>query len=228
MYKIALVEDEELLAKTLEISLTKNGYIVDCFGDAESFLLKMLTERYDLILLDIMLPGMDGDEALRKLREDDINTPVLMLTAVRDVEFKVNALSWGADDYLTKPFNMDELRARIDALIRRSSAGANIPADRIIRIGSYQINLETRSADSNKGEVSLSEKEVLLLLFFYQNPGESLSRTDILEEVWGMEVFPTPRTVDNFVLKFRKLFEINPDKPEHFISVHRVGYRFEK
>ncbi len=228
MYKIALVEDEELLSKTLEITLKKSGYKVDCFGDAESMLTKLITESYDLIILDIMLPGINGDEALGELRSDGIRTPVLMLTAVRDVSSKVSSFGLGADDYLTKPFDVSELKARIEALIRRSTSKRHIPSDSKIKIGKFEVNLKSRTAESNKGEVSLSEKEANLLKFFYQNPGENLSRSDILEEVWGMDVFPTPRTIDNFVLKFRKLFEKDPDNPDHFISIHRVGYRFDK
>jgi len=227
MYKVVLVEDEELIARSIKLNLEKSGYEVMLYETAEEFLSGIMNRTFDIILLDIMLPGMDGEAALQKIREREVSTPVLMLTAIREVITKVKSLDLGADDYLTKPFTMPELEARIRALIRRSRSNRALPSDKIIKIGKNKLNLDSRIAKTNIGEIILSEREADLIAYFYKNAGETLSRTDILEEVWGMDVYPTPRTVDNFVAKFRKLFEDNPTDPKHFISVRSVGYRFE-
>lgn len=227
MYKILVTEDEELIATMLRLNLEREGYETEVFRDAESALARLATERFDLILMDIMLPGISGEEALAALRKRGVTTPVIMLTAKREVETKVAAFASGADDYLTKPFDMDELLARVQAIIRRSQGSRTLPSSRIISIGRFDVNLETRSAQTNEGTTALSEKEANLLSVFAQSPGKTLSRADILEEVWGMDVDPTLRTIDNFVVKFRKLFEENPERPKHFITVRSIGYRFE-
>jgi two-component system alkaline phosphatase synthesis response regulator PhoP len=228
--KIAVVEDDELIRHMVRINLTKQDFQVHCFSSGESLLERASDESFDLFILDILLPGISGLELLAKLRESLLytNAPVLILTVQGQVEKKITALDQGADDYLVKPFNMDELLARVKALIRRSQGKRSIPANRLLMINHYQVDLSTRVCQSNRSEVVLSEKEIKLLEFFSRHPGETLRRADILEEVWGMDVSPTPRTIDNFILKFRKLFESNPDKPEHFISVRNQGYRFEK
>jgi two-component system alkaline phosphatase synthesis response regulator PhoP len=227
MYKILVTEDEELIATMLRLNLEREGYETEVFRDAESALARLATERFDLILMDIMLPGISGEEALASLRKRGIATPVIMLTAKREVETKVAAFASGADDYLTKPFDMDELLARVQAIIRRSQGNRSLHSSRIISIGRFDVNLETRLAQTNEGTTTLSEKEANLLSVFAQSPGKTLSRADILEEVWGMDVDPTLRTIDNFVVKFRKLFEANPERPKHFITVRSIGYRFE-
>ncbi|GAB4302498.1 MAG: response regulator transcription factor [Myxococcota bacterium] len=227
MYKILVVEDEELIRTMIKINLSNEGHEVSAFSAAEGIFDELKNKRYDIILLDIMLPGITGIEALEKIRKMGINTPVLMLTAKTDVESKVASLELGSDDYLTKPFNMDELIARVKAIIRRSQSAREIPAKGVVSIGAYDVNLETRTAQTNAGEVALSEKEANLLALFVKNPGKVLSRADILEEVWGMDVNPTERTVDNFVLRLRKLFEKDPENPKHFITVRASGYRFE-
>lgn len=227
-YKIAVVEDDELILNMVKINLEKSGYAVHCFTEGELMMDRAGQEAFDLVILDIMLPGMSGVELLQALREGRYDVPVLMLTARSGVKDKVAALNIGADDYLVKPFNMQELLARVGALLRRSQGKRSIPANHILNIDNYKINLDSRKCESNRGEVVLSEKEVKLLSFFSRNAGQTMRRSDILEEVWGMDVFPTPRTVDNFVLKFRKLFETNPESPRHFISVRNRGYRFER
>jgi two-component system, OmpR family, alkaline phosphatase synthesis response regulator PhoP len=224
--RIWIVEDEELIRTMLRINLERNGYQVTAFTDAESMLSHLEGEFFDILLLDIMLPGMSGDEALYLLRKKGLTVPVLMLTAKQDTESKVKMFENGADDYLAKPFNMDELLARVRALIRRSQSVKEIPSDRQLQIGSYYANLGTRVAVTRFGEVLLSEKEAKLLKFFAHNEGKTLSRNDILEEVWGLDVDPTPRTVDNFIVKLRRLFEAEPDKPKHFITVRSTGYLF--
>ena len=227
-FKIAVVEDNELIANMITLNLEQNGYRVRHFPDGESMLRQTGRELFDLVILDILLPGISGLELLDKLRKTKFDAPVLMLTVETNVQNKIRALNSGADDYLVKPFNMEELLARARALIRRSHGKRSIPSNQILVINNHKINLSTRGCESNLGEVVLSEREAKLLSYFSLNPGQTLRRADILEEVWGMDVSPTPRTVDNFVLKFRKLFETNPENPQHFISVRNKGYRFEK
>ncbi len=227
MHRVAVVEDEELIRTMLRLNLEKQTYTVECFTDAESLLTRLKEAYFDAILLDIMLPGMSGEELVGRIRQQGLNTPVLMVTAKSDIESKVSSIDKGADDYLAKPFNMEELLVRVKALIRRSQGERSIPSDKLIRVDRFEVNLETRTGSSNLGAVSLTEKECNLLRYFVRNPGRSLSRADILEEVWGMDVDPTPRTIDNFILKFRKLFEEDPENPRHFITVRSAGYRFE-
>ncbi len=227
-YKIAVVEDDELILNMVRINLKKHDYNARCFITGEALLERVPDELFDLFILDIMLPGISGVEVLEKLREKEIHVPVLMLTAQSQVQNKINALNIGADDYLVKPFNMGELLARVNALIRRSHSERPIPSDQVLTIDGFKINLATRECRSNQGDVVLSEKEARLLAYFSEHAGQTLRRADILEDVWGMDVAPTLRTIDNFVLKFRKLFEQNPEKPVHFISVRNKGYRFVK
>jgi len=226
MYKLLVVEDEDLIRTMIKVNLECEGFEVHLAQDAETMLEDLKNSRFDMILLDIGLPGMSGIEALGKIREKGFRTPVLMLTAITDIESKITSLELGSDDYLTKPFNIDELIARVKAIVRRSQATREIPSTNIVRIGPYEVNLNTRSAQSNMGKVILSEKEADLLSLFIRNPGVALSRADILDEVWGMEATPTDRTVDNFVLRLRKLFEINPENPKCFITVRATGYRY--
>jgi two-component system alkaline phosphatase synthesis response regulator PhoP len=226
--KIAVVEDDQLILNMVRINLERHDYIVKGFASGELLLEQLPGELFDLFILDIMLPGISGIDILAHLRQKEVHAPVLMLTAQGQVQNKVNALNIGADDYLVKPFNMEELLARVNALLRRSQSERPIPSDQIILINQFKINLGTRHCESNQGDVVLSEKEARLLTYFIEHAGETLRRADILEDVWGMDVSPTLRTIDNFVLKFRKLFENNPEKPDHFISIRSKGYRFKK
>jgi two-component system alkaline phosphatase synthesis response regulator PhoP len=226
MPRVAIAEDEELIRTMLRLNLEKDGYEVESFESAEELLESLEHGHFDVLLLDVMLPGMSGEDVIVRIREKGINTPILMVTARADIETKVSTFRKGADDYLSKPFDMEELLLRVKALIRRSQGEREIPSHNLVRIDDYEVNLETRMASTRQGEVKLSEKECDLLRLFGQYPGKTLLRADILEEVWGMDVFPTPRTIDNFILKFRKLFEENPEEPVHFITVRSAGYRF--
>ncbi|MBN1550283.1 response regulator transcription factor [bacterium] len=225
--KILVAEDSELIRTMLRINLERHGFQVTTCESGEMMLDHMQKNRFDVVLLDIMLPGMPGDEALNILRRQNINTPVLMLTVKRDTQSKVRAFEKGADDYLSKPFDMEELIARVRALLRRSQGERSIPSRGIIYIDSFEINLETGFAETNTGPTQLTDKEVKLLAYFARNPNRNLSRNDILEEVWGLDVDPTPRTIDNFIVKFRKLFEVDAENPRHFITIRFSGYRFE-
>lgn len=225
--KILLVEDEVLLGSMLEMNLRQEGYDVRWLQEGKPVLSDSCSTGCDLIILDIMLPDTTGLDVLRQLRAMEITTPVLMLTAKSDMDTKVNCLDLGADDYLTKPFDLPELFARIRALIRRSQGERHLPSSGFLQIGDCEVNLETRRAVSRNGEVRLSAKETELLELFAKNIGRPLSRAEILESVWGMDVWVTERTVDNFVLRLRKLFEPDSECPAHFITIRGVGYRFE-
>lgn len=224
--KIAVVEDDDLIRGMIKLNLERSGYTVFDFSSAEEALEKSEFEIYDLIVLDLVLPGKSGVEFLEEIRKRGDNTPVLMLTVKNDVSTRLEAFKQGVDDYLIKPFNMEELTARVRALIRRSQGERRIPSSEILVINGYKVNTSTREGESSSGPVTLSEKEINLLVFLIENSHKALSRVDILEEVWGMDVFPTPRTIDNFILKFRRLFEDNPDDPRHFISVRGKGYKY--
>ncbi|MAE29347.1 MAG: response regulator transcription factor [Planctomycetota bacterium] len=228
MTRILLVEDEELVGTMVRMNLESEGHEVVWLRDAEAAWQTLASSagRFDLVLLDIALPGMSGLDLLEKLRAAELGTPVLMLTARSDVSTKVAALDHGADDYLTKPFDVPELVARVKAMIRRSQAEREIPTDQLVHIGEYEIDLRARRAASREGAVTLSDKEVRLLQLFLSSEGETLKRADILDIVWGMDAWPSERTVDNFILRLRKLFELDHTQPRHFLTVRGLGYRF--
>ncbi len=224
--RILLVEDEELVGTMVRMNLESAGYEVVWQRDGECGLEMLKTESFDLLLLDITLPKMNGLDVLAQVRSWGVVVPVMMLTARGDVPTKVAALEQGADDYLPKPFDVAELVARVNALVRRSQSQRQIPSDRIVHFGAYKVNLETREAVTNEGTIVLSEKEAAVLNLLVRERGRALSRSDILEEIWGMDVSPTERTVDNFIVRLRKLFEPEADKTRHFLTVRGVGYRF--
>ncbi len=225
--KVLLVEDEELVGTMVRMNLEGEGFQVSWVRDGEDGLAAGMREQFDLILLDIALPGRNGLELLADLRGAGVSTPVLMLTARTEVKVKVEALDRGADDYLAKPFDVSELLARVRALVRRSQSERELPSDRIIRFGEqYEINLDTREARTNEGLVTLSEKEAALMRMLVSFQGQPLPRADMIEEVWGMDKFPTGRTVDNFILRLRRWFEVEPERPRHILTVRGVGYRF--
>lgn len=226
-HTVAVVEDDDLIREMIKSNLEKNGYIVRAFSSSEDMLEQSREKVYDAIVLDILLPGVSGEMLLHALRTRGDLTPVLILTVKSDISTRIQTLDTGADDYMVKPFNMEELLSRVNALIRRSQQKRRVPSSGVLIINGYRVNISARQCESNIGEVVLSEKEVNLLLFLHTHSHEPLSRADILEEVWGMDVVPTPRTVDNFILKFRKLFEDDPENPKHFLSVRNKGYRFE-
>lgn len=229
MHTIAVIEDDALIRDMISLHLNRSGFIVEGFSSAEAFLQKPEWSRvYDLIILDIYLPDLSGEALLKQIRETGDQTPVIMLTAKSSVSTRLRAFSQGADDFLPKPFNLKELQARVSAVIRRSQSQRRLPSSELLVINEYEINTVTRNCQSRQGKIRLSEKEIDLLKLLVIHTHETLSRVDILEEVWGMDTAPTPRTVDNFILKFRKLFEDVPEQPRHFISVHGKGYMYKE
>ena len=229
MHTIAVIEDDPLIRDMITLHLNRSGYKVECFSSAEAFLQKPKWNRvYDLIILDIYLPNISGEALLKQIRETGDQTPIIMLTAKSSISARLNSFSQGADDFMPKPFNLNELQARISAVIRRSQSQRRLPSSELVVINGFEINTKTRICQSRLGKIQLSEKEIDLLKLLVIHTHETLSRADILEEVWGMDVAPTPRTVDNFILKFRKLFEDIPEQPRHFISVHGKGYMYKE
>ncbi len=224
--RVLLVEDEELVGTMVRMNLSHEGYDVTWVRTGPAAAAAVRERVFDLILLDIGLPGADGIAVLEGMREAGIGTPILMLTARGDIATKVETLNLGADDYLPKPFDIAELAARVKALVRRSQARREVPSSQVIRVGSFQVNLANREAWTNEGRVTLSEKETAFLALLVRAEGQTLRRSDILDAVWGVDAMPTERTVDNLVLQLRKLFEPDPDRPRHILTVRGIGYRF--
>ena len=223
--RILLVEDEPSLVLTVSDRLLSEGYQVETAGDGNTALSRALAEPFDLIILDVMLPGRDGFEVCRELRSRGCQVPVLMLTARSQVIDRVVGLKLGADDYLTKPFEMIELLARVEALLRRSPAAPATPA------GMYafgDVRVDFRRAEVFRGDepVTLSALEFKLLAYFIENRGALLTRDELLDKVWGYDAMPVTRTVDVHVGSLRQKLERNPSHPELFLTVHRRGYRF--
>lgn len=226
MNRILLVEDDELVGTMVTLNLKSEGFVVTwCRGGTQG-LQAALGQPFDLLLLDISVPDLSGLDVLREVRGSGVGTPVLMLTARSDVASKVEALNLGADDYLPKPFHVDEMIARVRALMRRAQAEREHPSSRVLTIGEHRIDMTSREASTNEGALTLSEKEVAIMALLIRADGEALTRADIIEEIWGMDNFPVDRTVDNYVLRLRKLFEPDPSTPRHLLTVRGAGFRF--
>jgi two-component system alkaline phosphatase synthesis response regulator PhoP len=222
---ILLVEDEQLVRDLIAINLEHAGYQViaaTTFDEGRELLHR---ERWSMAIFDVMLPGGDGFKLTAWARDAGLTFPILLLTARSDTSSKIRGLDAGADDYVTKPFDVSELLARVRAQLRRASGRASDAAPRVA-FGNYWIRFDTGQAMTNEGEISLSDKELRMMEVFIANDNHALSRTDILEEVWGMGSFPTDRTVDNFVLRLRRLFERDPESPQHIITLRGRGYLF--
>ena len=225
---ILVVEDEEHLQEALKLNLELEGYEVTSASTGSIALKKVENEYFDLILLDVMLPELDGFDVCEHIRLKNIETPILMLSARSGSADRVLGLKKGADDYLTKPFNLEELLLRVEKLINknrklqeRSTLGDSFS------FGGNVIDFKAQTAINTKHEnFSLSKKEIMLLRLMIEYKNEVVSREKILQAVWGYQVFPTTRTIDNFILNFRKYFEDDPREPKHFHSVRGVGYKF--
>lgn len=228
MSRILLCEDDHLIGTMVRLNLQQDGYEVDWRKTGEDAVEALGGARFDVILLDIGLPGISGIEVARTVRRQGVGTPILMLTARDDTESKVQALDSGADDYLSKPFDMAELLARVRAQIRRSQGSLEIASNAELRMGGARVDSERRALQTDDGVWhDLSDKELVLLQFLAKNPGRALSRADILEEVWGMDASPTERTVDNFIVRLRRWVEADPENPCHIVTVRGWGYRYE-
>jgi DNA-binding response OmpR family regulator len=223
MKRILVVEDDPAIAFGLQLDLKSEGYDVEIESDGESGLRRARKETFDLILLDVMLPGKDGFEVCRELRRAGSKTPVIMLTAKTQEEEKVLGLEIGADDYVTKPFSPRELRARVKAALRRT-AEDDLP---IYRFGDAEVDFGRCELRRAGKPVELTALEFKLLAAFVRNGGKVLSREQLLDLVWGHGTFVTDRVVDNHVVTLRKKVEPEPSEPRYIVSVRGLGYRFD-
>ncbi len=223
--RILLVEDEPGLVLTLNDRLISEDYKVESVRDGESGFERASNESFDLIILDVMLPRKNGFDLCRDLRQRNINTPILMLTARGQIIDKVIGLKLGADDYLTKPFEMIELLARVEALLRRAPVKPASPSE-TYQFGSIKVNFRRAEVERDGEELELSAREFQLLRYFIEHREATLSRDELLNEVWGYDAMPTTRTVDVHVAWLRQKLEPNPRHPQYILTVHGMGYKF--
>lgn len=230
MSQILLVEDESHLAEGLAYNLRNAGYDVVVAATGEDALDQVERQSYDLILLDVMLPGVSGLEVAERLRKAGQLMPIMMISALDRMADTIAGLEAGADDYITKPFDLDEVQARVRVALRRQVWGrafVHSPEISSMEYGRWQIDFQSFSAAcEGKGDVQLSPKEAGILKLFASRPGEVISRETFLEEVWGMPGSLETRTVDNFIRKLRQTFEEKPSDPRHIQSIRGAGYRF--
>ena len=226
MKSILIIEDDVSILRGLKDNLEYEGYKVLFASDGKKGLQLAFDAQSDLILLDIMLPGINGFEICRKVKKEKPELPIIMITARGSEMDKVSGLDLGADDYITKPFSIPELMARIRAVLRRFEKTEKVPD--IFETGNIKINFKKFQAFVGNNEISLSSKEFALLKYLISHEGEAIHRHDLLSSVWGYETMPTTRTVDNFILDLRKKLEEDHSKPKHIISVRGVGYKFVK
>ena len=227
MKRILIIEDDPAILKGLQISLQEENYEVSSAVDGEKGYKLAQTNPVDLIILDLMLPGMNGQDICRELRGQGDPTPIIMLTSKKEESDKILGLEIGADDYVTKPFSVRELQARIRALLRRTDASAQNEMERS-SFGSVQIDFEKHEAVKNEQPIKMSTKEFEILHFFINHEQEVIHRDTLLNEVWGYDIYPTTRTIDTFILNLRKKIEDDPAHPKHLITVHGTGYKFLK
>ncbi len=225
--RILLVEDERGLVMTLTDRLSKEGYAVESAGDGASGFKRATTESYDLLILDVMLPHSSGLDLCRDLRQHGLKSPILMLTAKSQVVDKVVGLKLGADDYLTKPFEMMELLARIEALLRRTSGRtAGAINEGSFEFGPIRVDFRSTAVFRDGQPLDLSAREFKLLRYFIEHRGATISRDELLNAVWGYDAMPFTRTVDVQVAWLRQKLEPNPRHPQFIQTVHGLGYRF--
>ena len=221
---ILIIEDDISILRGLKDNLTFEGYSVLSSADGQEGLQIALAKHVDLLLLDIMLPGINGYEICRRLKKEKPELPIIMITARGSEMDKVGGLDLGADDYLTKPFSIPELLARIRAVLRRYKPDQN--ALEKYSFGNVILDFRKFQAFINDAEIKLSSREFALLKYLIQHEGEVIHRHELLNEVWGYDVTPTTRTVDNYILDLRKKLEEDPSNPKHILSVRGVGYKF--
>ena len=223
--KILIIEDEEDLVKGLKLNLADEGYEVDWAADGIEGLRKALEELPNLIILDIMLPKMNGLDICRELRQKNISAPIIMLTAKGEEIDKVVGLEIGADDYMTKPFSIRELLARIKAHLRRGKRERKTVPE-VYCFGDIEIDFTHFKVKRKDKELDLTSLEIEILKYFIAHKGEVVTREALLDKIWGYEKYPTSRTIDNHILKLRKKIEGDPSHPQYILSVYGEGYRF--
>lgn len=227
-HSILLVEDEVHLHDALKLNLSLEGYEVSSAYDGPEALRQIEHAHFDLIILDVMLPSLDGFSITEIVRLNNNQTPILILSAKNTSANKVQGLKIGADDYMTKPFNLEELLLRVSKLIQKTTNTALVPMSDTYTFSGNQFDFSSLEAISFSGEkITLTKKEAMLLKLLIDNKNTVVSRERILQTVWGYNVFPNTRTIDNFILNFRKYFEQDARNPIHFISIRGIGYKFQ-
>jgi len=226
---VLIIEDEEPLRLALTDALLHEGMTVTAEADGEAGLARALSDAPDVVLLDLMLPGRDGFSVLRALREDRLDSAVIILSARGEEWDRIQGFEFGADDYVVKPFSMRELLLRIAAVDRRRGGvpGTDLHAGRL-RVGDAVVDFGTYTLERGGQRMGLSRRELELLRYFIDHPDETLQRGRLLDDVWGRDAQPTTRTVDMHVLKLRRKLEADPEHPRHLLTVHGVGYRFSR
>ena len=226
MKRMLIVEDDEAILRGLIDSFKAEHFDVETSSDGEEGYTFAKRRKFDLIILDVMLPGMNGLDICKQLRVEGVKTPILMLTGKGEEIDKVMGLELGADDYITKPFSVKELIARVKAVLRRQSDIRTALTE--ATFGDVFVDFKKQEAVKGKKTLALSAKEFQLLKYFAEREGEVISRNQLLDDVWGYEAMPTTRTVDNYILSLRKKIESNPSKPTHLLTIHTAGYKFVK
>lgn len=236
--RILIVEDEEALAEGLRFNLERKHYAVEVARDGADALVRARASRFDLIILDVRLPGVDGFKVCQRLRTEGNFTPILMLTARNQPDDIVYGLKLGADDYVTKPFDLAELLARIEGMLRRQEWARNGPpadedasaaggdAGARLEFGAFWVDFRTWRAQTRQGVVELSRKELAAMQLFAERPNEVISRRELLARVWELPNHPNTRVVDNVIVSLRRAFEEDALRPRHILNVRGVGYRF--
>ncbi|MBC7695102.1 MAG: response regulator transcription factor [Burkholderiales bacterium] len=224
-FKVFIIEDEKALLETLKLNLELERYHVETCSSGDLALAQIKTYNPDLILLDIMLPVLNGIEIYKQLKDQEIATPVIFLTAKNNVHDKIEGLKLGADDYITKPFDLEELLLRIHNVLKRNNPQKQDLT--LFRFDNCEINFSTFQVLTVNGKrEDLSKREIALLKLLVDNVNNVVSRDEILDKLWNKDENPSSRTIDNYILNFRKLFEINQKDPIHFQSIRSVGYKF--
>ncbi len=226
--RILLVEDEESLAIGLEYNLSEEGYSVIIAADGKQALKQIYSKQFDLVILDIMLPYLDGFQVAQKIREQFPQMPILMLTARTAAKDRIRGLELGADDYLTKPFHLQELLLRIRGMLKRKRwYQLATTASPLYQFGENEVNFENLTCRAGKKDMKLTAREAMFMRYLIDNRGRVISRKEILENVWNIDSEVETRTIDNFVVRLRKFFEPNPSQPLYIKSVRGIGYMFE-
>ena len=224
MPRILVVEDEPEMQRGLRDNLKFEGYDVTIIGDGEEGLDALTKDSFDLVLLDVMLPGMSGFDVCKRARTNGVTTPIIMLTAKGEEVDKVLGLEFGADDYITKPFSLRELLARVKAVLRRSPT-EKINTETKITLGDLEIDFDSYSALKKGKPVQMTSKEFDIVRYLWQHQKQVVKRDDLLSDVWGYDDSISSRTVDNFIVKLRQKIEKDPSHPQHIITLHGTGYK---
>jgi two-component system alkaline phosphatase synthesis response regulator PhoP len=224
--RVLLIEDEEHLHEAIKMNLEIENYVVTSVYEGKDAVSKFKLGRYDLIILDVMLPGMNGFDICQAIRLEDKQTPILFLTAKNSSQDRVKGLRVGGDDYLAKPFNLEELMLRLENLIKRSnSSNDQNKLDQFV-LGDHTINFNSYEVISSSGQINkLTQRQLMLLRLLIEKSNQVVSRQEILEKIWGYDVYPSTRTIDNVILAFRKIFEKDDKSPTYFKSIRGVGYK---